>query len=96
MRPWLTAKRRGRVYHQLLAGTQMRTLIVEGDEQVRSLLSWLLADDPRFQLVGSVGTGDEAARWDSPLDAAVDLAIPASTPCRPFGRSRRATPPSRS
>jgi len=54
-----------------------RTLVADGDPLVRSVLGWLLTEDPRFELAGSVGTGDEAAAWGGPLDAAlVDLAVP--------------------
>ncbi|MBO0693040.1 MAG: response regulator transcription factor [Acidimicrobiaceae bacterium] len=55
----------------------LRTLVAEGDTRVRQILVWLLMHDPRFEVVGSVGTGGEAARWPGPIDAAlVDMAVP--------------------
>jgi DNA-binding NarL/FixJ family response regulator len=55
----------------------LRTLVADREARVRLILVWLLKQDPRFEVVGSVGTGDEAAGWAGPVDAAlVDLAVP--------------------
>lgn len=55
----------------------LQTLVADGETRVRQILTWLLKQDPRFEVVGSVGTGEEAARWSGRLDAAlVDLALP--------------------
>lgn len=55
----------------------LRTLIAHGEPRVRRVLTWLLEEDPRFVVVASVATGDEAAGWSGPLDAAlVDLTVP--------------------
>lgn len=55
----------------------LRTLVADGEAPIRRVLTWLLEQDPRFDVVGSVGTGDEAAGWSAPIDAAlVDLAVP--------------------
>ncbi len=55
----------------------LRTLLVCGDDPVRLVLGWILAEDARFDLVGSVARGDHAAAWTDPLDAAlVDMAVP--------------------
>jgi two-component system, NarL family, invasion response regulator UvrY len=59
------------------ATSVMRALVVDGDERMRTVLGWLLGEDPRFELAGSVGTGGEAAAFRGRLDAAlVDLAVP--------------------
>jgi len=55
----------------------LRTLVAAGEAPVRQILTWLLEQDPRFAVVGSAGTGEEAAGWPGPIDAAlVDLALP--------------------
>ena len=55
----------------------LRTLVAGGEVQVRRILTWLLEQDPRFEVVGSVATGDDAAGWPAPIDAAmVDLTVP--------------------
>jgi len=59
------------------ADRALRTLLVCGDEHLRAVLAWILAEDHRFELVGSVDRGEVAAGWTAPLDAAVvDLAVP--------------------
>lgn len=55
----------------------LRTLVADGEPRVRQILTWLLEQDPRFDVVGSVARGEDAAGWSGPLDAAlVDLAVP--------------------
>ncbi|MCL2393798.1 MAG: hypothetical protein FWC87_03835 [Acidimicrobiaceae bacterium] len=55
----------------------LRTLVAAGEAPVRQVLTWLLEQDPRFVVVGSVGRGEEAAGWSGPIEAAVvDLAVP--------------------
>jgi NarL family two-component system response regulator LiaR len=55
----------------------LRTLLVCGDPRVRTVLAWILSEDSRFELVGSLDRGDHAADWGGPLDAVlVDMAVP--------------------
>jgi len=60
-----------------LVQSTTRTLVVEGDGHVRSVLTWLLEHDPRFVVAASLASGDSAVAFHHPLDAAlVDLAVP--------------------
>ena len=55
----------------------LRALVASGDPRVRQIVTWLLEQDPRFEVVASVGSGDDAAGWSGPIDAAiVELAVP--------------------
>jgi DNA-binding NarL/FixJ family response regulator len=55
----------------------LRTLVVQGDSHLRAVIDWLVQEDPRFVLAGSVGTGDQAIAWADPLEVAlVDLVVP--------------------
>jgi len=59
------------------SGSSLRTLVVQGDSHLRAVIEWLVQDDPRFVLVGSVATGEQAVAWTDPLEVAlVDLMVP--------------------
>jgi two-component system, NarL family, response regulator LiaR len=63
--------------HVAESARSLRTLLVCGDEHLRTVLAWILAEDGRFELVGSVARGDHAAAWKHPFDTVlIDLAIP--------------------
>lgn len=55
----------------------LRALVAGGEPRLQQILTWLLEQDPRFEVVASVGSGDDAAGWSGPVDAAVvDLTVP--------------------
>ena len=55
----------------------LHTLVVQRDSHLRTVIEWLVEEDARFVLVGSVSTGDEAVAWAEPLEVAlVELLIP--------------------
>ncbi len=55
---------------------RIRVLVAESNPHLRSVLSWSLAQDARFQVVAEVSDGDEAASCTADFDVALlDLSI---------------------
>jgi DNA-binding NarL/FixJ family response regulator len=56
--------------------TPIRILVAESNPQLASVLTWVLAEDDRFQVVAQVHDGDEAVACHEPFDMAlVDLSV---------------------
>jgi DNA-binding NarL/FixJ family response regulator len=68
-------------------------LIAQGDVDSRAVLGWLLGQDNRFEVVSSVGSGEEAVGHQASFGAAlIDIALPGIDALRTVRTLRERSP----